>query len=296
MNKNLIGGEVMKEKELQTLTQQGKEAMELLEEARFHRERMKKYALYKLPKEFIEKFMCKAVIEVIYRHEYFGKTAYYIPDIAYYESEVPVVIDHNYGSEEYEPCYTVEIFSKSSIEKDLEAFFYKELYKWIINTGDPLYGWLMDNIKKTVEVDDYLRRVEGYSLYTYASNLTEDRFREMLRWSLAFEMYNYLLRFGYYEQIKRRMNLIHHKLNLKPIIPPEKSVIIEKLGLLGDEYFEFDYWDDESRKQYLQEKLLDLVQPEHLRKGLHLLLYWYCYTDDLMSFTKRTFPEWFAES
>jgi hypothetical protein len=286
-------------KESQTLTQQGKsfnEAMELLEEARFHRKRMKEYALYE-PREFIEKFINDiAVLKVIYHDMYFGKNAYYIPDIAYYESEVPVVIDHNYGSEEYEPCYSVEIFSKSSIEKDLEAFFYKKLYRWIRNTGDKLYIWLMDNIKKTVEVKSFLKRVEGYSIYTHVSNLTADRFREMLRWSLAFEMYNYLLSFEYYEQIKRRTNLIHHKLNLEPIIPPEKSVIIEKLGLLGDEYFEFDYWDDESRKQYLQEKLLDLVQPEYLKKGMHLLLFWYCYTDDLIKAARKTFPEWFTES
>jgi hypothetical protein len=288
-----IGGVAMKEKELQTL-KSFNEAMELLEEARFHRKRMKEYALYE-PREFIEKFINDiAILKVIYHDMYFGKTAYYIPDPFFYVNEIPVLIDHDYDGENG-PCYSVEIFSKESIEKDLQAFFYKELYEWIINTGDPLYIWLMDNIKN-VEIDDYLKRVEKYSLYTHISNLTEDRFREMLRWSLAFEMYEYLLRFGYYEQIKTRMNLIHHKLNLKPIISPVKSIIIEKLGLLGDEYFEFDYWDDESRKQYLQEKLLDLIRPENLRKGLHLLLFWYCYTNDLIKAARKTFPEWFCRN
>jgi hypothetical protein len=270
----------------------GGEAMKLLEEARYYEKRIREYPAYEPPREFIEEFIAKAVLKKVYCHEYFGKTAYYIPDPHLYTDEVPVLIEHNYDSEYEPPCFSVRIYSKESIEGDLEAFFYKDLHQWIKNTGDELYIWLLDEIKKTVEID--LKRVEGYSISVYASNLTEDRFKEMLKWLLAFRMYEYLIRWEYYECIKRREHLILHKLNREPILTPEESVIVERLELLDDGYFQFDWWDDESRKLYLQEKLLGLVKPEYLRRGLHLLSY--CYTDDLIRAARKTFPEWFVES
>jgi hypothetical protein len=271
--------------------------MELLEEARYYQRMMKEYPPYEPPREFIEKFIYDmTVLKEIYHHEYFGKKAYYIPDPALYTDEVPVLIDHNYDSEYEPPYFSIEIYSKETVERDLEAFFYRDLCRWIENTGDPLYVWLLEKIKKEATVRDYLKRVEGYSISVFVSNLTDDRFKEMLKWLMSFRMYENLIRWEYYERIKRREHLIHHKLNRKPILNPKESVIVERLGLLDERYFQFDWWNDEGRKEYLQEKFIDLVKPEYLRVGMHLLSYYYIYTDDLIKVAWKTFPEWFAES
>ncbi len=267
-----------------------KECTKLLEEARYYQRRIKEYPAYEIPGEFIENMYKVAFIKKIYRDQYFGKTIYYIPDPLFYENEVPVLVKSVYDDgEEY---FSVKIIRKETVEKDLEAFFYKDLCRWIRNTDDPLYIWLLEKIKETVDVESFLGRVEGYSISVL--NPTEAKYREMLKWQASFDMLVYLIRWGYYECIKRREHLIHHKLNRKPILTPEISTIVEKLGLLDERYFQLDWWDDEGRKSYLKEKLLDLVKPEYLRKGLYLPVY--CYTDDLIRAVRETFPEWFVES
>ncbi len=264
------------------------QAQKLLEEAKYYQKIIKEY-LVDPPREFIENMYKISFFEKVHRH-HFGTTVYYIPDPLFYIDEVPVLVIHDYGGEN--ECYSVYITHRETVEEQLEAFFYKELCGWIRNTGDSLYIWLLEKIKETVDVESLLERVEGYDVYVL--NPTEDKRKEMLKWQASFDMIVYLIREEYYERIKRREHLILHKLNRKPILPPEESVIVESLGLLDERYFQFDWWDDESRKLYLQEKLLDLVKPEYLRKGLHLPLY--CYTDDLIRAVKKIFPEWFVES
>ncbi len=281
----------MKELTQQIQAQQKQEEyMKLLEEARYYERRIKEYPVYEPPKEFIENMYKIAFIKEIYCH-HFGTTVYYIPDPSFYTDEMPMLIIHDYGGEN--ECFSVGITHKETVEEDLEAFFYANLYKWIRNTGDPLYIWLLEKIKETTvdDLESFLKRVEGYEVYVL--NPTEEKYKEMLKWQASFDMIVYLIREEYYENIKRREHLIMHKLNRKPILPPEESIIVERLGLLDERYFQFDWWDDESRKLYLQEKLLDLVKIEYLRKGLHLSLY--CYTDDLIKAMRKTFPEWFVE-
>ncbi len=263
------------------------QAQKLLEEAKYHRKRIKEYPAYELPKEFMENMYKISFFEKVHRH-HFGTTVYYIPDPSFYTDEMPMLIIHDYGGEN--ECFSVGITHKETVEEQLEAFFYKELYVWVRNSGEPLYVWLIERIKETVDVESLLERVEGYDVYVL--NPTEDKRKEMLKWQASFDMLVYLIRWGYYERIRIRQHLMHHKLGMVPILSPEESVIVEKLKLLDGKYF--NCRDNECRKRYLQEKLLDLVKPEYLRKGLYLPLY--LYTDGLIRAMRKTFPKWFVES
>ncbi len=226
-------------------------------------------------------------IEKIYYDRYFGRVVYYIPDHLLYRDEVPMLI---VSEDNEEICYSVGITHRETIELDLEAYFYASLYKWMKNTGDPLYVWLFEKIKETVDVESFLDRIRGYEICVL--NVEKERYREMLKWQISFDLIVYLIRWGYYERIRIRQHLMHHRLGLVPIISPEVSTILEKLGLLDDRYFEC--FDNECRKSYLKEKLLDLVKPSFLRRGLHLWLHYY--TDDLIRAMRNEFPEWFVES